>query len=67
MATHPNAALDAHLQRSVGASGFSVSGATATIGAINMTAAQLRELVDASLTQKFDVKVVAGAVTIVPR
>lgn len=68
MATHPNSSVDATLGKHVGSAGFSISNTnTATLGSVNLTAQQLRDLVDSVGQAKYEVKVVSGSVVILPK
>lgn len=61
-----NAQLDAHLQRVVGAAGYSVSGSTVTIPSSTVSATQLRELVNVATVTRHDLSLVAGVLTLKP-
>lgn len=64
MALHP--LLDAHLQRVVGAAGYTVSGTQATItGSIDHR--QVQELINVAVELKHDVTLVSGSPKVTPR
>lgn len=64
MAIHPD--LDAHMKKVVGVAGYSVTGTSATVsGSLNDQ--RLLELQRLASQAKYDVTVVSGVVTLVPR
>lgn len=65
MAVHPQ--VDSYLKNRFGASGYSTSGDNFTIGSVSFNHARLQELLDVAQVTKHDVKVVAGAIQVVPR
>lgn len=58
--------LDEHLKRSMGATGYSISGANATITG-SLTESQLHNLVETSFVSGYKVTVVSGVLTLSPR
>ena len=61
-----HAHLQAHLDKVVGTSGYTVSGATATLTA-TLDHRRLQELLDVATEIKHDVKIVAGSPQVIPR
>lgn len=61
-----NAHLDTHLQRKLGVSGYSVSGATITVPSASVSAADLSELLRVAALARHEVSLAAGVLTIKP-
>ena len=58
--------LDNHLQKIVGTAGYTVAGATATVTTA-LDHRRMQELVDVASQIKHDVKLVGGALQVLPR
>lgn len=61
-----HAQLDAHLQKVVGATGYSVAGSTVTIPSVNVSPSQMAELFRVAAVNRHDFSLVAGVLTLKP-
>jgi hypothetical protein len=61
-----NTQLDGHLQKVVGAAGYSVSGSTVTIPSVTVSATQLAELARVAVVTRHELSLVAGVLTLKP-
>lgn len=59
--------LDMHLRRVVGNTGFSTSGASATLPAASLDARRLQELINVAGQVKHNVTVASGVLTVAPQ
>lgn len=61
-----HAELDRHLQKVVGASGYSVSGSTVTIPSVSVDATKMAELFRVASVTRHELSLAAGVLTLKP-